>query len=280
MELTLGFSPCPNDTFIFDAMVHGRIDTEGLEFDYFLADVEELNHRAFAGTVDITKMSYHAYAYAAHNYLILDAGSALGRKNGPLLISKRHLNPDELSDKLIAIPGKYTTANLLLGIAWPDALNKKEYLFSDIEAALLSEEVDAGLIIHETRFTYIKKGLLKIADMGEYWEKLTNLPVPLGAIVINRSVPQEIALKVNRILRKSLQYAHKNSAASFDFVAGNSKEMDRTVMKNHIKLFVNDFTMNLGDEGHAAIEKLFSIALERNVIPAMPHRIFLTSPEE
>jgi 1,4-dihydroxy-6-naphthoate synthase len=280
MKLTLGFSPCPNDTFIFDAMVHGRIDTEGLEFDYFLADVEELNRRAFAGSVDITKMSYHAYAYAAYNYLILDSGSALGRKNGPLLISKRHLNPDELSDKLIAIPGKYTTANLLLSIAWPDALNKREYLFSDIEAALLSEEVDAGLIIHETRFTYAKKGLLKIADMGEYWEKLTNLSVPLGAIVVNRSVPKEIALKVNRILKKSLQYAYKDSVASFEFVAGNAREMDRTVMNNHIKLFVNDFTMDLGEEGHAAIEKLFSIALERRVIPPMPHRIFLSSPLE
>src|SRR5512138_596122 len=199
MRLTLGFSPCPNDTFIFDAMVHGRIDTEGLEFDYFLADVEELNRRAFAGTVDITKMSFHAYAYVANNYLILDSGSALGRKNGPLLISKRELNPEELSGKLIAIPGKYTTANLLLGIAWPEIKNKKEYLFSDIETAIINEEVDAGLIIHETRFTYSKKGLLKIADLGEYWEKLTNLPIPLGTIVVKRSMPEEIALKVNRV---------------------------------------------------------------------------------
>lgn len=279
MKLTLGFSPCPNDTFIFDAMVHGRIDTEGLEFDYFLADVEELNHRAFTGSVDITKMSYHAYAYAAHNYLILDSGSALGRKNGPLLISKRLISPDELSDKVIAIPGKYTTANLLFGIAWPDALNKKEYIFSDIEAALLNEEVDAGLIIHETRFTYSKKGLLKIADMGEFWEKLTNMPIPLGAIVINRSVPLEIALKVNRILKRSLQYAYKDSIASFDFVVGNAQEMDRNVMNNHIKLFVNDFTMNLGNEGRAAINKLYSLAQELNVIAEMPQRIFLTSGE-
>jgi len=184
MKLTLGFSPCPNDTFIFDAMVHGRIDTEGLEFDYFLADVEELNRKAFASEVDITKMSYHAYAYVADNYLILDSGSALGHKNGPLLISKRILQPSELAGARIAIPGKYTTANLLLSIAWPEALNKTEYLFSDIENALLNEEVDAGLIIHETRFTYYKKGLHKIADMGEYWEKLSGMPIPLGAIVI------------------------------------------------------------------------------------------------
>ena len=278
MKLTLGFSPCPNDTFIFDAMVHGRIDTEGLEFDYFLADVEELNRRAFAGNVDITKMSYHAYAYVSGNYLILDSGSALGRKNGPLLISKKHINPGELSDKIIAIPGKYTTANLLMSIVWPNVINKKEYLFSDIEAALLNEEVDAGLIIHETRFTYHKKGLLKIADMGEYWEKLTDLPIPLGAIVINRSVPGKIALKVNRILRRSLEYAYKDSVASYEFIVKNALEMDRNVMNSHIKLFVNEFTLNLGTDGRTAIKKLFTLASERNVIPEMPHRIFLTSP--
>jgi 1,4-dihydroxy-6-naphthoate synthase len=279
MKLTLGFSPCPNDTFIFDAMVHDRIDTEGLEFDYFLADVEELNHRAFAGKVDITKMSYHAYAYAADHYLILDSGSALGRKNGPLLISRHQISQNELSDKLIAIPGKYTTANLLLCIAWPEALNKREYLFSDIESAILNEEVDAGLIIHESRFTYQRKGLLKIADMGEYWEKSTNLPIPLGAIVINRSVPHEIALKVNRILKRSLEYAYQDALASFDFVVGNAREMDRNVMNNHIKMFVNDFTLQLGNEGRAAIEKLFGTARELKVIPDMPERIFLTLPE-
>jgi 1,4-dihydroxy-6-naphthoate synthase len=279
MKLTLGFSPCPNDTFIFDAMVHGRIDTEGLEFDYFLADVEELNRRAFDGTVDITKMSFHAYAYAANNYLILDSGSALGRKSGPLLISKRHINSEELSDKLIAIPGKYTTANLLLGIAWPEAVNRKEYLFSDIEAALLNEEVDAGLIIHETRFTYAKKGLLKIADLGVFWEKMTNLPVPLGTIVVKRSLPYDVALRVNRIVRRSLEFAYRDSVPAFDFVVGNAKEMDKNVMNSHIKLFVNDFTLNLGDEGRSAIEKFFSIGSERKAIPALPDRIFLT-PEQ
>jgi 1,4-dihydroxy-6-naphthoate synthase len=277
MKLTLGFSPCPNDTFIFDAMVHKRIDTEGLEFDYFLADVEELNRKAFAAEVDITKMSYHAYAYVADNYMILDAGSALGRNNGPLLISKKCIEPEELNNKVIAIPGKYTTANLLMSIAWPEATNKIEYLFSDIEDAILKGEVDAGLIIHETRFTYMRKGLLKIADTGEYWESLTNMPIPLGAIVINRSVPEEISLKVNRILKRSLEYAYKNSIASFDFVVNNAQEMDKDVMNNHIKLFVNEYTLNLGSEGRKAIEKLFSVAREKNVIPEMPERIFLTS---
>jgi 1,4-dihydroxy-6-naphthoate synthase len=276
MKLTLGFSPCPNDTFIFDAMVHGRIDTEGLEFDYFLADVEELNRKAFASEIDITKMSYHAYAYVADNYLILDAGSALGHRNGPLLISKRIINPSELAGARIAIPGKYTTANLLFSIAWPEAVNKTVYLFSDIEEALLSGDVDAGLIIHETRFTYFKRGLNKIADMGEYWESLTGLPIPLGAIVIHRNISEEISIKVNRVLRRSLEYAYKDSFASYDFVSGNAREMDSTVMNKHIKLFVNEYTINLGDKGREAIHMLFRIASEKGVIPALPDRIFLT----
>jgi 1,4-dihydroxy-6-naphthoate synthase len=277
MKLTLGFSPCPNDTFIFDAMVHGRIDTEGLEFDYFLTDVEDLNRKALTATVDITKISYHAYAYVAKDYLILDSGSALGHRNGPLLISKRRVGISELPKLRIAIPGKYTTANLLFSIAWPEVINKKEYLFSDIEDALLAEEVDAGLIIHETRFTYFRKGLHKLADMGEYWETLTGLPIPLGAIVINRNIPDDIAQKVNRVLRRSLEYAYKDSFASYDFVAGNAREMDSTIMNNHIKLFVNEYTLDLGSTGREAILELFRIAGEKGVIPALPERIFLTS---
>jgi 1,4-dihydroxy-6-naphthoate synthase len=276
IKLTLGFSPCPNDTFVFDAMVHGRIDTEGIEFDYFLADVEELNRKALVSEVDITKISYHAYSYVAQNYLILDAGSALGHRNGPLLISKRIIKPADLVNLKIAIPGKYTTANLLFSIAWPEVLNKTEYLFSDIDMALLNDEVDAGLIIHETRFTYFKKGLHKIMDLGEYWEKLSGLPIPLGAIVINRSIPEDTALKVNRIVRRSLEYAYKDSFASYDFVSVNAKEMDSTVMNNHIKLYVNEFTLNLGKKGREAISALFSIAGERGVVPALPERIFLT----
>jgi len=276
MKLTLGFSPCPNDTFIFDALVHGRIDTEGLEFDYFLADVEELNKKAIAGETDITKMSCYAYAYAAQNYLILDSGSALGHRNGPLLISKRKTDPTNLKDLSIAIPGKYTTANMLFSIAWPESLNKKEYLFSDIERAILDDEVDAGLIIHETRFTYFNKGLLKIADMGEYWENLTGLPIPLGTIVINRKIPVETALKVNRIIRRSLEYAYQDSLASYDFVVANAREMESNVMNNHIKLFVNKFTLNLGKDGKRAISELYRIAHEKGIIPDLPEHIFLT----
>jgi 1,4-dihydroxy-6-naphthoate synthase len=276
MKLTLGFSPCPNDTFIFDALVHGRIDTEGLEFDYFLADVEALNRKALTSDVDITKISYHAYAYVSRSYLILDSGSALGHRNGPLLISKRLINPSELTDLRIAIPGKYTTANLLFSLAWPKAVNKIEYLFSSIENALFNEEVDAGLIIHESRFTYYKRGLHRIADLGEYWEKLTGLPIPLGAIVIKRNIPEDIALKVNRIIRRSLEYAYDDSFVSYDFVSGNAREMDSTVMNNHIKLFVNDYTLDLGSDGKAAISEMYRIAGEKGVIPELPDRIFLT----
>jgi 1,4-dihydroxy-6-naphthoate synthase len=276
MKLTLGFSPCPNDTFIFDAMVHNRIDTEGLEFDYFLADVEELNRRAISSKVDITKVSYHAYSYISKNYLVLDSGSALGHRNGPLLISKRDIDSSDLTKARIAIPGKHTTANLLFSIAWPDAKNKKEFLFSDIPDALLKDEADAGLIIHETRFTYARKGLTKIADLGEFWEKLTGLPIPLGAIVINRDIPLEIALKVNRIIRKSLEYAYKDSFAAYRFVSENANDMDSTAMNNHIKLFVNEYTLNLGARGKEAVNEMFRIASDKKVIPHLPERIFLS----
>jgi 1,4-dihydroxy-6-naphthoate synthase len=276
MKLTLGFSPCPNDTFIFDAMVHGRIDTEGLEFDYFLADVEELNRRALVSEVDITKVSYHAFSHIARDYLILDSGSALGHRNGPLLISRRELGSSDLTDARIAIPGKYTTANLLFSIAWPDAKNKTEYLFSDIPDILLRDEADAGLIIHETRFTYASKGLTRIADLGEFWESLTGMPIPLGAIVIKRNIPVDVALKVNRIIRRSLEYAYKDSFASFRFVSEHATDMDGTVMNNHIKLFVNEYTLNLGIKGREAINRLFKIAGDKKVIPSLPQRIFLT----
>jgi len=275
MKMTLGFSPCPNDTFIFDAMVHGRIDTEGLEFDYFLADVEELNRKAFASEVDVTKISCHAYAYVAENYRILDTGGALTFGTGPLLISKHALRPTDLINARIAIPGKYTTANLLFSMASPEAVNKTEYLFSNIEKALLNEEADAGLIIHETRFTFRKKGLLKIADMGEYWDTLTGLPVPLGSIVVNRKVPLEIARKVNRIIRRSIEFAREDSVASFDFVASNSWEMESLVMNNHIRMFVNDFSLDLGPTGRKALSELFRLAHEKGITPAVPEEIFL-----
>ena len=275
MKLTLGFSPCPNDTFIFDALVNGKIDTEGLEFDYFLADVEDLNRRAFNAHSDITKISCHAYAYASGNYLILDSGSALGYGSGPLLISREQIRNEDVKNAVIAIPGRYTTANLLFSIAWPDARNKREYLFSEIVNTILEGKADAGLIIHETRFTYAEKGLVKIADMGEFWEKLTGLPVPLGFIVINRRIPGDIALKFNRVLRRSIEYARKHSSQQQEFVTSNAREIEKSVISRHIDLYVNDFTLTLGPVGRKAVSELYRIAAEKGVIPELPESIFL-----
>lgn len=275
MKLSLGFSPCPNDTFIFEALVNGRIDTEGVSFDWFLADVGELNRRAMEGAVDVTKMSFHAYAMAASNYLILDSGSALGRNNGPLVVSRRRMYPDELDDALIAIPGKYTTANLLFSIFWPGASRKREYIFSDIPEAVMSGEADAGVIIHETRFTYQALGLKKVADTGELWEKMTGMPVPLGGIVVNRGVNEDTAAKVSRAIRRSIEYAWADPSASVDFIRRYASEIDSEVTNEHIRLFVNDFSLSLGQEGKAAIARLFSVAQERKVTGALPERIFL-----
>lgn len=275
MRLTLGFSPCPNDTFIFEAMVHGRIDTEGIEYDWFMADIEELNHRAVEGNVDITKISFYAYALAARHYLLLDSGSALGRNNGPLVVSRHKMYPDELDSARIAIPGKYTTANLLFSIFWPGAAKKREYLFSDIPEAVISGEADAGLIIHETRFTYKALGLIKVADTGEYWEKMTGLPVPLGGIVVQRHVDEDTALKVNRAIRRSIEYAYADPSASVDFIRQNAKEIDQNVTREHIRLYVNNFSLSLGHEGKEAIERLYAMAAERKVTEPLPGRIFL-----
>lgn len=275
MKLKLGFSTCPNDTYIFDAMVHGRIDTEGLEFDLVMEDVEGLNCLAFEGNIDITKISYHAFAYIADKYLLLDSGSALGRNNGPLLISKHKVYPDEVSGLRIAIPGKNTTANLLLSIAYPLAKDKKEYLFSNIEDVVVSGEMDAGLIIHENRFTYEKKGLKKVIDLGEYWEDTTGLPIPLGGIVVNRSLSKETQQKVNRVLKRSVQYAFDNPQESYTFVKQHAQEMDDEVMRNHIKLYVNNFTLDLGQEGREAIKSLYKIAKEKKVIPDLREDIFV-----
>jgi 1,4-dihydroxy-6-naphthoate synthase len=275
MKLSLGFSPCPNDTFIFDAMVHGKIDTEGLEFEVLLADVEELNQKAFAKELDITKLSYHAFAYLLNDYTLLDAGSALGNNCGPLLIAKKNLSPEEINQAKIAIPGKYTTANFLLSLAFPEAQNKVETLFSDIENAVLNDEVDAGLIIHENRFTYQDKGLVKIMDLGEYWESTTQLPIPLGGIVVNKKLPKAIQQKVNRVMKRSVTFALENPTETKEYVKAHAQEMDEKVMYNHINLYVNDYTKDLKSNGKAAIDKLFQTAQEKNIIPNYTGEIFL-----
>lgn len=275
MKLTLGFSTCPNDTFIFDALVNKKIDTECIEFETVLADVEVLNKKAFEGNIDITKLSFHAYSYLSEYYVLLNSGSALGNNNGPLLISKHKIYPDEINDLNIAIPGKYTTANLLLGIAYPNAKYKKEYLFSDIEDIILSDEADAGLIIHENRFTYKKKGLIKIVDLGEYWEKLTKMAIPLGGIVIKRKYPVDIQKKVSNIIKRSIEYAFKNTNSGLDFVKQHAQEMDQEVMYKHIDLYVNKYSLDLGETGKKAIKTLYKEAEKRKLIKKIENPIFI-----
>ena len=280
MALSLGFSPCPNDCFMFDAIVNERIDLDGLSFTPHLADVEALNRETFAGTADVTKLSYHAYAYCRGNYELLDAGSALGRNCGPLLISARPITPDEVrSGRLrIAIPGVYTTANFLLGLAFPEALDRTALVFSEIEGALLDGRFDAGVIIHENRFTYEAKGLHKIVDLGEFWEQETGAPIPLGAIAVRRSLPGDVKTRVNRLVRRSVEFAFAHRDASLPYVRAHAQEMSEEVMYKHIDLYVNDFSIDLGTEGRRAVRLLFERARAAGVIPAMNDDLFLSRP--
>jgi 1,4-dihydroxy-6-naphthoate synthase len=262
---------------MFDAIVHKRIDLEGLDFDVRLADIEALNTSAFAGEADVTKLSFHAYAYCADRYVLLDAGSALGRGCGPLLISKRAIDRKEVAAGTlrIAIPGKYTTARFLMGLAFPAARNTTEVLFSDIEGALLDEKYDAGLIIHENRFTYETRGLKKIIDLGEYWEEETGAAIPLGGIVIKRALPADVRQRVNRVMRRSVEYAFAHRADSLPYVRAHAQEMSEDVMYQHIDLYVNDYSIDLGAEGRRAVETLFERARAAAVIPALSDDLFM-----
>lgn len=282
-HLTLGFSSCPNDCFIFDAMVNGRIDTEGLTFDVYMDDVESLNHKAFENKLDITKLSYHAYAYITKNYQLLNAGSALGNGCGPILVGKnKDVNfiitslQSKMTELTIAIPGTFTTANFLFALAFPFAINTIEMNFSEIEDAVLRGDVDAGLIIHENRFTYEEKGLNKIIDLGEFWETLAIAPIPLGGIVIRRSFPDELKQKVNRVIRRSVEYAFVNPNASKVFVKLYSQSMQDDVIKKHIDLYVNNYSVDLGEKGKRAVKILFNKAQELGVIQKIEEEIFLS----
>ncbi len=274
-KLTIGFSPCPNDTFIFDAMVHQKIDTEGLELETVMGDVEELNEMAFAGKLDITKLSYHAFAFCLEDYQLLNSGSALGNGVGPLLIAKRVIPEENLAQATIAIPGKYTTANLLLGLAYPQVKNKIPMLFSDVEDAVLAGAVDAGLIIHENRFTYESKGLVKIRDLGNYWESFSGHPIPLGGIVVRRSLDNALQQKVDRVLKRSLEYAYANTEDVLPFVKDFAQEMNPEVMLKHIGLYVNEFTLGLGEKGRAAIEFMFNHGRKIGILPSSQLDIFV-----
>lgn len=274
-KITIGFSPCPNDCFIFDALIHNKIDTEGLQFEVIMEDVEALNQKAFRAELDITKLSFHSYLYLTKPYQLLNAGSALGNNCGPILVENSKLKVESLNTAKIAIPGKYTTANFLFSIAFPDAKNKTEMLFSDIEDAVLSGKADAGLIIHENRFTYEQKGLKKIIDLGEYWETLTKAPIPLGGIVIKRNLSSDLKHKVNRVLRKSVEYAFANPKSSLNFVKEHAQEMSEEVMYKHIDLYVNNYSVDLGIKGKNAVQLLFDKGHELGIIDKIEEEIFL-----
>ncbi|MEG2282977.1 MAG: 1,4-dihydroxy-6-naphthoate synthase, partial [Rikenellaceae bacterium] len=237
--------------------LHGKIDTKGYRFELHMADIAELNTIVEGGGVDISKISYATYPLIEDKYQILTSGSALGRGNGPLLVSKKKIYPDEVPYLKIGIPGKTTTAAMLLKIAFGDIKELREYLFSDISSAIEGGEVDAGVLIHEERFLYREKGLHLISDLGAMWEEKSGLATPLGAIVIRRDTDVKVKKDINSLVANSVKYAFDNPLSSFSFVRDNAKELDEKVMKRHIEMFVNQYSLNLGAEGQESVERFF-----------------------
>lgn len=261
MKLKIAYSSCPNDTFAFHAMINELIDTEGIEFSVDLADVEQLNKSANLGIYDVCKLSYSTFFSICDRYIMLRAGSALGYNNGPLFVSlKNDFSKENLADLKIAVPGEGTTGALLLRTAFPECKNLIPVLFSDIEKGILEGEFDAGVLIHEGRFTYRDKGLNLIEDLGSYWQRSTGLPVPLGGIAVSRSIENDIRQKINRILKRSIEFALKNPDKSAEYVCENAQEMDTEIQRKHIDLFVNEYTLDIGDIGQKAVETLYKTA--------------------
>jgi len=256
MKLTLGFSPCPNDTFIFDALVNKKINTEDLDFEPVLEDIETLNKWSSAGKLDITKLSFPAFFQNLRHYIALPSGGALGNGVGPLLVAKKQIPYNEINKYKIAIPGEMTTANFLLSFAFPQAKNRLPVLFSTIEDIVLRDESDLGLLIHENRFTYMQKGLVRLMDLGDFWEKQTHSPIPLGGIVLRNSFSPQVRNEIERLIRDSLGFSEAYYPDLSDYVLEHSQELDESVMRQHIDLYVNQFSLSLGQEGRKAVEKL------------------------
>jgi 1,4-dihydroxy-6-naphthoate synthase len=276
MQLTIGFSPCPNDTFIFDALVNKKIDTEGITVQPVLEDVQTLNEWALQGRLDITKISYGVLPLLLDNYIVLNAGGALGKGVGPLLITKQAgASTNAVNDMTIAIPGEHTTAHMLFSLAYPQAAKKKFMVFSAIEDAVLNGAVDAGVIIHENRFTYQQKGLHKLVDLGEFWEQQTGNPIPLGGIVMKRSFDNALQQKVDTVIKRSLEYAFKNYPLITDYVKQHSQEMSETVMRQHIDLYVNNYSLQLGPDGRAAVNTFLDIYEQLKHVKTKTENIFL-----
>ena len=262
MNLSLGFSPCPNDTFIFDALVNKKIDTEGLEFNVVLEDIQTLNVWSNEGRLDISKLSFPAFFQNSGQYEMLNSGAALGKGVGPLLIAKKMVNVPDIVHSSIAIPGELTTANFLLSFAFPMAKNKTPVLFSGIEDAVLMEKFDLGVIIHENRFTYQQKGLIKICDLGEVWEEKQKVPIPLACIAAKSSLSKDLQNKVSQLIKRSVEYAFSNYPELTDYTREHAQAMDEKVMRQHIDLYVNNYSIDLGEDGRKAIDQLKKVYQE------------------
>jgi 1,4-dihydroxy-6-naphthoate synthase len=273
--LTLGYSPCPNDTFIFYALVHGKLDTQGLAFREILEDVETLNRMAREAALDITKVSFHAFGRLRDTYCMLRSGGALGRGCGPLVVARDACGMRDLRDKSIAIPGELTTAFLLLQIFDPELKrNIKVMPFHRIIGAVKNGLVDAGLIIHESRFTYQREGLKQVIDLGAWWEQETGLPIPLGCIIAKRDIGREIILKTDGLIRKSLEYASEHSGETKAYIKSHAQELEDSVIEQHISLYVNDFSLDIGDDGVHAVEELFGRASDQGIIAKSSKPLF------
>jgi len=273
--LTLGFSPCPNDTFMFYPLVHGLVDTAGQRFNERLEDVETLNRLAVKGVLDVTKVSYAALGHIREEYALLKAGSALGRGCGPLLVAREPFGPADLAGKTIAIPGRYTTAHLLMRLYNPDLETFLEMPFHEIMDAVMAGRADAGVIIHESRFTYQGFGLHQLVDLGAWWEGETGLPIPLGGIVARRSLGAETIRSIEAALAAGVEYARANPAEAAHYIREHAQEMSAEVCSAHIGLYVNDFSRSLGSEGERAVIELLRRAESAGIIPASQTPLFI-----
>jgi 1,4-dihydroxy-6-naphthoate synthase len=270
MAFTLAYSPCPNDTYIFGALTNGLLD-DVPEVRVHLADIEELNNAAARSQFELTKVSYGAIPFLMDRYSILPSGGAVGRNCGPLLVARPAASPPLFSDfarKRIAIPGERTTAYLLLQLALGARPKTVQMRFDRIIDAVANGEVDAGLIIHESRFTYREAGLISIADLGEWWENMTLLPVPLGAVIVRDDVDAGDVRRIQDAIRRSLAFARADEQAVMPYVREHAAEMSDDVMRAHIALYVNEFTDQLGETGRDAVNALFARARTTGILKA------------
>ncbi|RYY71398.1 MAG: 1,4-dihydroxy-6-naphthoate synthase [Chitinophagaceae bacterium] len=274
MKLTMGFSPCPNDTFIFDALVNNKIDTEGIDFDSKLEDVQTLNQWAIEGKLDITKLSYGVLPMVTEHYNLMDSGGALGKAVGPLLICLADPDTIQVEESLIAIPGENTTAHLLFSMKYPKATKKIFVRYDEVEGFVLAGK-GLGVIIHENRFTYADKGLNKIADLGDYWEQQTQVPIPLGGIVVKKELPLTLQKKVEQLIKKSIEYAFEKYPELNDYIRFHSQEMSESVMRKHIDLYVNNYSLSLGKDGRAAVDTLMNVYSNMHPDKNSPKDFFL-----